>query len=172
MLAEGMVHPIVNEGLATWLGGRATSVEIQGAIKLFDRIRAAHPGLHMILDTNPQHVDLEMMIPVQEGLPFRVSLTLQGDELHLRAGDHFWVEWFPCHATDVVNRYSDAVSGLLTGRYRIVESFRRGKAVRAELQGQEEDGWKVLTAWSRLHVPLPRRTTERILMTAYRPTVG
>jgi hypothetical protein len=151
---------------------RPRPVDIQGAIKLFDRIRAAHPGLHMILDTKPQHVDLEMTIPVQAGLPFRVGLTLRGDELHLQAGDHFWVEWFPYHEPDVVNGYSDAVNGLLTGRYRIVESFRRGKAVRAELQGQEGPGWKVLTAWSRLHVPIPRRTTERILQTAYGPPVG
>jgi hypothetical protein len=151
---------------------RPKPVETMGAIKVFDRIRTAHPDLHMILDTKPQHVDLEMTIPVQEGLPFRIGLTLQGDQLHLQAGDHFRVEWFPCHEADVVNRYTDAVSGLLTARYRIVEYFRRGKAVRAELQGHDEGGWKVLTAWSRLHVPIPCRTMARILMTAHGPTVG
>jgi hypothetical protein len=139
-------------------------VEILEAIRLFDQIRSDHPDLQMNLDTKPRHVDVEMTIPVQERLPFRVNLNLQGDELHLEAGDHFWVEWFPCHDTDVVQRYSDAVNGLLAGRYRIVEYFRHGKAVRAELQRQGESGWKVLTAWAAFHVPIPHRTTQRILV--------
>jgi hypothetical protein len=143
-------------------------VEILEAIKLFEQIRTAHPDLQMNLDTKPRQVDLEMTIPVQERLPFRVGLNLQGDELHLEAGDHFRVEWFPCHDADVVHRYSDAVNGLLAGRYRIVEYFRRGKPVRAELQRQAESGWKVLTTWAELHVPIPRRTTQRILNAARR----
>jgi hypothetical protein len=142
------------------------SIEILETIKLFDQIRTAHGDLQMNLDTRPRHVDLEMTIPAQERLPFRVGLNLQGDELHLEAGDHFWVEWFPCHDADVATRYSDAVNGLLAGRYRIVEYFRRGKVVRAELQRPEERGWKVVTTWARFHVPIPRHTTQRVLTRA------
>jgi hypothetical protein len=79
----------------------ARSIEILETIKLFDQIRPAHPDLQMNLDTRPRHVDLEMTIPAQERLPLRVGLNLQGDELHLEAGDHIWVEWFPCHDADV-----------------------------------------------------------------------
>jgi hypothetical protein len=142
------------------------SIRILETIKLLDQIRTAHPDLQMKLDTKPRQVDVELTIPAQEGLPFRVGLSLQGDELHLEAGDHFRAEWFPCNDAEVARGFSDAVNGLLAGRYRIVEYIRRGKTVRAELQAPEESGWQIMTAWTRLHLPIPRRVVQRVLIRA------
>jgi hypothetical protein len=148
--------------------GESRPVDPGHAEKLFERIRAAHPGLHMILDRQPKQVDLEMTIPVQAGLSFGVRLNLQGDELHLEAGDDFRLEYHRGHQPEIADRYFDAVDGLLAGRYRIVEYHRSGRAVRAQLQAPVDGRWEVLGTCSRLHVPIPWRTTQRILLNAPR----
>jgi len=57
-----------------------------------------------------------MDIPAQPGLSFEVHLNLQNrDELHLVASA-FWCEWFPCSNPKKVERYIEAVSGLLVPR--------------------------------------------------------
>jgi hypothetical protein len=138
-------------------------VDYVEAEKLFDRIRSAHPKLHMILDRQPQHVDLEMTVPVQDGLSFPVRLNLRGDELHLEAGRNYRMEWFPGREPQVADRYFDAVDGLLAGRYRIVEHSRRGKVIRAELQVPGEGEWRILATWSRFNFPIPWRTARKVL---------
>jgi hypothetical protein len=134
--------------------------------RLFERIRAAHAHLHMDLDTEPRRVDLEMTIPEQQGLSFPLHLNQQGDELHLEAGDHFRLEFFPGYDRQVADRYFDAVDGLLAGRYRIVEHYRGARAVRAELQAPQDGGWRVLGTWSKLGIPIPWRKRHRVLVNA------
>lgn len=132
-------------------------------VALFQDIRAAYPNLTMSLDVNHPHVDLNMDVLQQTGLAFAVNLNLQGDELHLSAGDAFWVEWFPCTDPDVVARYYDAVTGLLSGRYRIREHYVRNRAVKAQLQRPVEGGWKTITSWANLGILIPWRRSTRIL---------
>src|SRR5258707_13538342 len=86
------------------------TTEFDIALSTFGKIRAAFPALTMNLDLHPKNVDLEMDIPAQAELLFRVNLNLQGDELHLSAS-RFWVEWFPCTKPEKVDRYFEAVSG-------------------------------------------------------------
>ena len=82
-------------------------------------------------------------IPAQAALHFEVVLYLYADALHLCA-DQFCGEWFPCSSWLVVEEYHDAVTGLLSGRYRIVQHSRRGKPLKAVLQRPSSPGWSTV----------------------------
>jgi hypothetical protein len=111
--------------------------------QLFRRIQSEFPELKMDLDLNPGYIDLEMHLPQQPGLAFNVNLNLQGDSLHLVAGG-FWCEWFSCTKETVVNRYYDAVTGLLSGQNRIIEYYQNNNLYKAKLQTPIGDGWKTI----------------------------
>ena len=110
----------------------------------------------MNLDLNPEHVELALDIPAQPGLSFKVHLNLQNlDELHLSASA-LWVEWFPCTNPKKVDDYFRAVSGLLSGEFRILEHWRDKRPVKAKLQAPIHDRWKTVAGWSvLLSIPLP-----------------
>lgn len=117
------------------------------ALCTFEKIQAAFPGLSMKLDLHPAQVDLAMEIPAQSGLPFDVHLNLQNlDELHLSASA-LWYEWFPCTNAKKVQRYLEAVSGLLSGELRILEHWRGKRPVKAQLQRPSGGGWKNVATW-------------------------
>jgi len=117
----------------------------------------------MTLDPNDPEVEVDMDIPTQPGLAFDVNLNLQNDdELHLCAGS-LWVEWFPCVKPEVEEAFLDAVRGVLSGRYRIVETLRGDRAILAKLQRPEADDWVTIATWSTLHLPIPWRKTTRVL---------
>ena len=90
-----------------------------------------------------------MDIPSQPGLLFNVSINLQQDELYLDVGAR-WLEWFPCTDADVVAKFREAVRGVLSGTFRIVERLARrscgegrvAEAYRAWVGG----GWDVRQA--------------------------
>ena len=118
------------------------------AISTFGRLRATFPSLAMNLDLHPLHVDLAMDIPVQPGLAFPIDLNLQNlDELHLSASA-LWFEWFPCTNPKRVDKYFEAVSGLLSGEFRILEHWRGKRAVKAKLKRPSHGGWKTIATWS------------------------
>jgi hypothetical protein len=132
------------------------------ALSTFEKIRAAFPALAMNFDLHPDHMDLAMDIPAQLGLSFHVDLNLQNlDELHLVASS-LWVEWFPCTKPNKVDEYLEAVSGLLSGQFRILEHWRGKRVVRAELQRPDDGGWKTMANWLTLSVliPWPRKTLK------------
>jgi hypothetical protein len=110
----------------------------------------------MRLDENPTMVDVSLQIPTQPGLPFSVGLNLQADELHLNAGA-FWVEWFPCTTAERAQDFQSCVCGLLSGQYRIVETYRGLKAVKAELQRPSRNTWETIATWRKLSLPWPRK---------------
>jgi len=139
-----------------------TRVDRHAMIRLFEAIRDAFPQLSMRLDHNPPNVDLSMEIPEQPGLSFEINLNLQGDELHLNAGA-FWLEWFPCTRHDVVEAYREAVHGLLSGAYRIRESYRGGSPIKAQLQKPNAGSWQTVGTWYGWSWPFPRRVTEKVL---------
>jgi hypothetical protein len=128
----------------------------------FESIQAAFPHLTMTLDTQPGHVDVSLEIPKQPGLDFDVFVNLQGDELHLNAGSNFWLERFPCTDEGVEVGFLESVHGLLSGRFRIVEHHRRGKAFKAVLQRPTDRGWESNGTWMRPHLP-GGRTTKVVL---------
>jgi len=60
--------------------------------------------------------------------------------MHLNVS-HFWVEWFPCTDKECTKRYIDAVSGFLSGEYRVVEYFRGEKYIKSKLQKPQDGKW-------------------------------
>ena len=128
------------------------------ALSTLERIRAAFPALLMNLTLHPKHLDLAMYIPAQPGLSFDVDLNLQNnDELHLSASS-LWMEWFPCTYPDRVEKYFQAVSGLLSGQFRILETWRGKRVVQAQLQCPSNGGWKTIARnWKGLWLPWPQK---------------
>jgi hypothetical protein len=135
--------------------------EFEIALSTFEKLRAAFPALSMEFDLEPAHVDLAVDIPVQAGLSFPVFLNLQnGDELCIGASA-LGVSWFPCTNPPKVENYFEAVSGLLSGRFRILQHWRGKRVVKAELQQPTSDGWKIITGCSYLlSVPWPPKTFQ------------
>ncbi len=99
-----------------------------------------------------------MDIPKQAHLDFDVAVYLSGDELHLSV-DPFWVEWFPCTNPKRVSEYLEAVRGVLSGKFRIVEYHKDGRPVKAVLEEPVGDTWETVTSWGRLHLPFGEKTT-------------
>jgi hypothetical protein len=116
----------------------------------------------MELSLQDPHVDLNMDIPPQPGLAFFVNLNLQGDELHLSAGN-LWLKWFPCTRSAIVDQYRDAVTGLLSGRYRILEYYIGPWAVKTQLQRQEAKEWQTIGTWTTLGAAVPWPKVRRVL---------
>ena len=140
-------------------------VDQPAMIRLFEEIRDAFPQLSMRLDQQPANVDLSMDIPMQPGLTFDMSLSLQGDELHLSAGA-FWLSWFSCTRPEVVEAYREAVHGLLGGAYRILESYHGGRAIKAELQIPAGVDWQTIGISYGWAWPFARRKSEKVLQNA------
>ena len=136
--------------------------EYEIALSTFEKIRVAFPSLTMNLDLQPKNLELAMDIPAQPGLSFKVYLNLQNrDELHVVASV-FWMEWFPCTKPERVDEYFEAVSGLLSGDFRILEHWRGKRPVKAQLQRPSIAGWKTLATWGDVSamMPWPRKTLK------------
>ena len=112
----------------------------------------------MKIDDNHPQLELVMDIPSQRGLSLDIHLNLQNeDELHLSVGS-FWNSWFPCTKTEIVELYIDAITGLISGRFRILEHLRGKRAVRAELQVFESGHWETVSNWSTWALPWPQKS--------------
>lgn len=124
----------------------------------FAAIQGMYPNLKMDIDEGHTQLDLAMNIPAQPGLAFNIHLNLQNeDELHLSAGA-FWNSWFPCTDSEIVEKYIDAVTGLISGEYRIREHLKRGQAFRAELQTLQNGQWQTISNWGTWSLPWLRKS--------------
>jgi hypothetical protein len=137
---------------------------VQIAKGAFREVQSRFPGLQLIEDPSAP-VELNVVIPIQPGIVYPINLNLQNrSELHFSVR-HFWLEWFPCSNEDRVSEFIDAVSGFLSGRYRILEHYRGPRCVKAELQREEPEGqWSTFGTCSRLSLPLPWRKRYRVLI--------
>jgi hypothetical protein len=136
--------------------------EVEIALSTFEIIKGRFPSLSMNLDSHHAYVDVMMDIPAQSGLCFNVNLNLQNiDELHL-AASAFWCEWFPCTNPKKVERYIEAVSGVLSGEFRILEHWRGKRPVKALVQRPHGSGWKNFATWGDISVlvPWPKKTLK------------
>ena len=115
-------------------------------------VKREHPVVHAIAD-----------IPAQAGLDFDVGINLQNsDELHLNAGRNFCGEWFPCRRQDVFDDYARAVTGVISGEYRIVERHLFGRVDSAVLERPNgRGGWERVAMWRAFvsFLPFPRAQT-------------
>lgn len=129
------------------------------ALRVFRRVADEFPNLRATLEEHPTGGGLEvaMIFDAQPGLDFDVHLNLQNeDELHLVAGA-LWIEWFPCTLPEREEAFFDAASGVLSGRYRLVEEHRGATPVRALLQRPDAHGWTTVAGWSTWALPWPRK---------------
>ena len=113
------------------------------ATAVFGEIRESFPDLAM-RDSESPDGEPQLEVPEQNGLHFDVALYLYGDVLNLCAGE-FWGEWFPCSNSEVVSRYVEAATGLLSGSFRIVEHSRNGHFLKAFLQRPRSSGWQTVS---------------------------
>ena len=132
------------------------------ARSVFTEIAKRFPSLKMVEDRDAP-VEISIMMPVQPGLSHKVRLCLQNhDELSFSVG-HFYVEFFPCTKPDRVESYVDAVSGFLSGKYRILERYRGTKCYRAQLQKSEGGKWRTIANWATVWIPLSFKKTAKEL---------
>jgi len=128
---------------------------------LVARVRARYPSLR-IDEVMPPFRSAHL--PIQQGLRFAISLSAQGDELHLSVGDLFWVEYFPSLKPGVVEEFEARVMGLISGECRIVESYIGVRGVSARLECRDESGrWKRRATWRTLRSLLLFRRRQRVL---------
>jgi hypothetical protein len=109
---------------------------------VFEDIREMFAGFVTRESESSDH-EPELEFPEQPGLRFGVALYLYGDVLNICAGE-FWGEWLPCSDRKVVAMYAEAVSGLLAGRFRIVEHSWNGHVIKALLQRPRGIGWQTI----------------------------
>ena len=122
---------------------------------VFAEIAKRFPSLQMIENHNDP-VEISITMPVQPGLSHKLWLCLQNhDELGFSVGEHFYIEFFPCTKTERAEEYLDAVSGFLSGNYRVVEHSRGRTCYKAKLEKPEGDRWRTVAGWYRLFgIPL------------------
>ena len=132
------------------------------ARRAFDAIHAACPSLRFE-ETPSGHVDVNIDLPIQDGLAYAVNLSLQGDELHFSVERGFWMEWFPCYDEAVASQFVEAVVGFLSGRYRIIEVSQGNHPFVARLQRPSGSSWQTIATSRSLRVPWPWRRSTRIL---------
>jgi hypothetical protein len=129
---------------------------------VFAEIAKRFPSLKMV-ENHYEPIEISLTMPVQPGLCHEVWLCLQNhDELGFSAG-HFYCEWFPCTKPDRVENYVDAVSGFLSGKYRIIELCRGTRCYRAQLQRPEGERWRTIVSWATIWIPLSFRKTVKEL---------
>jgi hypothetical protein len=129
---------------------------------VFAEIAKRFPALKMI-ENHDDPVEISITMPAQPGLSHEVWLCLQNqDELGFSAG-HFYIELFPCTKSERVERYLDAVSGFLSGKYRILEHYGGAKCYWAQLQKPEGNRWRTIANWATIWIPLFFRKTVKEL---------
>jgi hypothetical protein len=127
---------------------------------VFAEIANRFPSLKMV--ENPDDpVEISITMPVQPGLSHEVWLCLQNrDELGFSAS-HFYTDWFPCTKSDRVEKYLDAVTGFLSGKYRILKHYRGTRCHKAKLQKPEGDGWRTIATWATIWISLSFKKTVK-----------
>ena len=141
------------------------SVEIGRFEQVLEILCREFPLLRMDVQREHPHVHAIADIPVQPGLDFSVGINLQNlDELHLNAGKNLWVEWFPCRKEEVFDDYVRAVTGVISGHYRIVERYLFGRADSALLERPNgRGGWERVATWGTLGRLVPGPRVQRVL---------
>jgi hypothetical protein len=125
------------------------------AEEVFKRISDRFPSLRIKRDEDAP-VEIFLSYPRQPGLTHETVLMLQnGDELHLSVGN-FHLEWAPCTDASIVEAYIDAAVGFLSGKYRILKTYRGNEFFKGELQAPAADGqWETIGVSGKLGLGFP-----------------
>lgn len=129
---------------------------------VFAEIAKRFPSLKMV-ENRGEPVEISITMPVQAGLSHKIWLCPQNqDELGFRVG-RFYCEWFPCTKPEKAEKYLDAVTGFLSGEYRILEHYRGKTCYKANLQKSAGDGWQTIATWATIWIPLSFKKTVKEL---------
>jgi TATA-box binding protein (TBP) (component of TFIID and TFIIIB) len=113
------------------------------ALDAFNKIKSHFANLKIIEELSDNNVDLSFNIPKQQGLDFDINLNLQTDELHMST-EFFSGSWFPIKHPEVISLFIDAVKGLITGDYRILQYWNGNKLLKSYLQKPADKDWKTI----------------------------
>lgn len=129
------------------------------ALSCFERIQGEFPNLVMNLVHESEGVEIEMNLPEQPGLLFDVYLDLQNDdELALVVANRLFMSWFPCTDGDVSERYVEAVCGVVSGAFRVLEVYSGSRCLKRYLQKPQGAEWETITrSYYSLAFPFSRR---------------
>ncbi|MCH8822242.1 MAG: hypothetical protein IH984_01925 [Planctomycetes bacterium] len=143
------------------------SIEIERFTFAIDLIRKKFPEVHIVIDEDEideyyfgMHTTAD--IKRQPGVDFDIGINLQNrDELHLCA-ETLWACYFPVGEKGPFDKFIDALFGLLSGEYRIVEHLLWGSLIKTELQKPCGREWQTIFTSSAATVileliPLPRK---------------
>ena len=143
---------------------------IEIASTAINNIKATFPNLATIDDLDNKNVDLSVNIPRQAHLDFDINLNLQTDELFIST-EYFWGSWFSIKDSEVVDLYLEAVKGLITGDYRIVQYWNNNKLYKSHLQKPVGQTWEtVYTAREKTIFPWTKLTEKVIRNKSYSVT--
>lgn len=140
------------------------TIEMDRFTSAIDLIRKKFPKLHIEIGEEEEGLHASAFIEEQPGLDFEVNINLQNcDELNLCA-ETLWGMWSPVGEEGVFEEFIDAVFGLLSGDYRIVEHRLWGFLIGNELQKPYGDEWQTIYTISGpslasllpAFIPLPR----------------
>jgi hypothetical protein len=100
---------------------------------------------------NDGPVSVSIVFDRQPGLPLAVIAQLEDEMLRLLIGKSFSVEWFPCSDRGIVEEFTAAFRGFLSGKAQLVETSKNGRVTKAELVAV--DTGKSLASWRSLAWP-------------------
>jgi hypothetical protein len=133
-------------------------LQLKNAQSAFADIFSSFPLLK-VTENPDEPVEISYTLSVQEGLRYKVELSLQNnDEVYFSTED-FVCSWFPVSDKQTVSNYVNAVSGFLSGNYRILKQYRGNKCIKSELQQPDGDGWKTIATSSHLRLSFSRTIT-------------
>jgi|GEM_PF-341404 len=116
---------------------------------LFRKLVEEFPECTMSILDQDSETPLALTIMEQPGIPRRIILDLQKKNvLNLTIGP-VWLTWSPCDRPVVREEFYNTVSGLLAGRYRLVEYRRDNDLVLARIQRLQGEKWVRVHQWSR-----------------------
>lgn len=118
---------------------------------VFETLKSEFPHLLMEIEESPACTEIELTIPVQDGLDYEVGLNLQNtDELHFNVDDFLGL-WFPCTDSEVTESFLKAVQGFVSGKYRIEVYSRKGKSYKRILQSPLGNSWSTEYTHTSVH---------------------
>ncbi|MCX7545020.1 hypothetical protein [Marinicella gelatinilytica] len=134
---------------------------IQIAQAAIAEIAKQFPNLTMVKNTEDP-VELNVNVPVQSGLKYKIWLGLQNsDELFFAVSDNFYVSFYPCTNRNNVDLFVKAVTGFMSGELGVIEYYRGRYCVKAYLQNMGEQSRCTMATWhGRFWRVFGRKTTQ------------
>lgn len=128
------------------------------ANKVFKEIQDDFPNLSM-----ESSVDLELMIPIQEGNKYQIIIMLTFDEMCFGVSSGLFC-WYPITQTEMVVDFKEAIIGFMRGENRILEHFKGTWPHKALLQKPKDDGWATVNQWWQPSWPISFNRSQVVVM--------